>query len=246
MDDVESLERATLAAVPPREQQELSGWLLGLDDGTVGRSHSAAPLVHRAPEDTGVLDAIAQRYRAAGLSPLFRLPRVASFDAVRLALQGRGFAPSKPTLVQIGSSEAMAQLPGAMRVSLDASPTDRWAEVFLGEGFDPVDGASRLAILRRARESVFASVEVEGRLAAVGSACFAHGWCGVHGMRTLPAFRGRGLAASILAALANQARRRGLTRAYLQVEAANEKAQALYRRAGFETAWAYEYWREEA
>lgn len=35
----------------------------------------------------------------------------------------------------------------------------------------------------------------------------------------------------------------GMARVFLQVEAGNTAAQALYRRAGFETAWSYVYWR---
>jgi len=34
-----------------------------------------------------------------------------------------------------------------------------------------------------------------------------------------------------------------MARVFLQVEAGNTAAQALYRRAGFETAWSYMYWR---
>ena len=65
-------------------------------------------------------------------------------------------------------------------------------------------------------------------------------------MRTDQAHRGRGLAGRVLAALADEAARRDLDRTFLQVEANNLAAQALYRRAGFTTAWAYEYWSFEA
>jgi ribosomal protein S18 acetylase RimI-like enzyme len=240
--DVENLERATLAAVPPSAQVEVAGWLVGLDSGTVGRSHSAAPLSHESPR-TALLPVIAGHYRAAGLPAIFRLPVIDAFEPVRAALRDRGFAGSKRTLVQVGSVDAMAALADGHGVGIEPSPTAGWGDVFLGEGFDPVDGASRLAILRRATSSVFASIESDGRVAAVGSACFSHGWCGVHGMRTAPAYRGRGMASRILAALAAQAHGRGISRVYLQVEAENAKAQALYRRGGFQTAWAYEYWK---
>ena len=53
---------------------------------------------------------------------------------------------------------------------------------------------------------------------------------------------GQGLARQILSALGREARRRGLERAFLQVEAANTGARALYRRAGFQSAWDYAYW----
>jgi hypothetical protein len=40
--DVEAIERATVAAVSPEAVEELDGWLLAFDTGTVGRAKSAA------------------------------------------------------------------------------------------------------------------------------------------------------------------------------------------------------------
>jgi GNAT superfamily N-acetyltransferase len=242
--DVQAIERATLAAVPPRVQEEIEGWLLGLDDGTVGRACSAVPLAHVAAAE-GIHVQIAARYRARGLAPMFRIARDPCFDDLRRELASAGYAGAKPTLVQLGTVEGMSGLPVMAEVRLSDQPDDAWSAVFLGEGFDPVDAASRLGILRRARQSVFASAWLSGEVVAVGSACFSQGWCGVHGMRTLPRWRGRGLAGAILASLAQEATRRGVVRAFLQVEQGNAAAQSLYARAGFATAWAYEYWRAD-
>ncbi len=244
-DDIESIERATLAAVPPEAADQIGDWLLALDPGTVGRAHSAAPL-HHCPPDLGVVPVIEARYAAQGRPTVFRLPCTGSFDAMRDLLRGRQFSTSKPSLVQTGSTNAMSAFSDRTGVDLSAEPGDAWAAVFLGEGFDPVDGACRVGVLSRSRSSVYASVSADGRTVAVGAACFSHGWVGVHGMRTLPGYRGRGMAGGILAAFGRLAMQRGVQRTYLQVEAANNGAQALYRRAGFTTAWAYEYWRAGA
>ena len=123
------------------------------------------------------------------------------------------------------------------------APDAAWTALFLGEGFDPVDGASRVRTLSRAQDSVYASVRAQGQVLAVGVAAFGHGWASVHGMRTAPACRGQGLAGRVLAGLAEAALQRRMARVFLQVDAANTAAQALYRRAGFATAWCYEYWR---
>jgi GNAT superfamily N-acetyltransferase len=242
-DDVAAIERATLAAVPPAVQEEIEGWLIGLDPGTVGRAASAVPLVH-APAAAGIRREIESRYRAHGLAPRFRLAQVAAFDGLREELQAAGYQPRDPTRVQVGLVQDIVGLKAApVEVTLADEPDEGWAELFLGGGFEPVDAASRLGILRRARHSVFASVRIDGRTCAVGSACFSHGWCGLHAMRTAPAARGRGLASAILVALAREAAQRGFSRAMLQVEAGNETARSLYRRAGFGDAWIYEYWR---
>lgn len=239
--DIEALERATLAAVPPRAMREQDGWLLPLDEGTVGRAHSAVPLRHEAPRP-GLLDAVERCYREAGLKPMIRLACVPCFDALRHELRVGGYSAFKPTWTQTARCADVAGAVPAAAVRIAGAIDDDWAGVFLGEGFDPVDGASRLAILRRARDAVFASVQLQGEVAAVGSACFAQGWCGIHGMRTAPAWRGRGLAASILGALAREAQSRGIARAFLQVDETNAPARSLYARAGFGAAWRYEYW----
>jgi GNAT superfamily N-acetyltransferase len=240
--DTDAIERATLAAVPPRMVEEAEGFLLGLDRGTVGRARSAVPLRHVAPP-AGAVARLESRYALHRLPALFRVPRSACFDAFRSELSAAGYSASKPTLTLVGRASDMEALGGSGDVEIAARPDADWAAVFLGEGFDPVDGASRLELLRRSESSVFAVVRVEGAVAAVGSACFSHGWCGVHGMRTAPGHRRRGLAVCLLAALGRQARSWGLDPVFLQVEESNTPALALYQRAGLATAWAYEYWR---
>ena len=212
--------------------------------GTVGRAHSAVPLHHEMP-DLAVLPLIEARYRAHGLAPVFRLPSVTAFDTFRGELRERGFAEAKSTLVMLGTPAAMALAADARGVELADAPGDDWARVYLGEGFDAVDGASRVRLLRRAREAVYASLRepADGDVvAAVGCACLSHGLASVHGMRTRPAFRGRGLARRLLPAMGNEALRRGIGQAFLQVETGNDAARALYARCGFEAAWRYAYW----
>ncbi len=240
--DVEGLERATAAAVSPEAVEELDGWLLAFDGGSVNRAKSAAPLVHTACHEA-VVGKIAARYAAHGFAPLFRLPTLACFDGVRRVLTLRGYSAERPTLVQLGSVRVMRAAFTQPPAEIAAAPDAAWAALFMGDGFDPVDGACRVAKLGRAPGSLYASAREAGATVAAGAAAFSHGWMSVHGMRTAPAFRGRGLAGRVLAALAEAGLQRGLERVFLQVEAGNAPALALYQRAGFATAWCYEYWR---
>jgi N-acetylglutamate synthase len=114
--------------------------------------------------------------------------------------------------------------------------------VFLGEGFDPADGAHRIAALTRSPDAVYGAAGECGETQAVGVMSFGAGWAGIHGMRTAPTHRRKGLASSILAALGRAAQARGAERVLLQVEEANP-ARAIYRRAGFTPIWRYHYWR---
>lgn len=241
--EIESIERATLAAVSPEAVEELEGWLLPYDGGTVSRAHSAVPLCHAA-FDIGMVEQIEARYQARGLRAVFRLANKTCFDGLRQELARRGYQAGKPVLVQVATAKAMRETSSATPAETADTPDAAWAALFLAEGFDPVDGASRVKALSRAHGSVYASVRENGTTVAAGAGAFSHGWASVHGMRTDQAFRGRGLAGRVLAGIADVALRRSIARVFLQVEDVNAPALALYRRAGFETAWSYDYWRK--
>ena len=76
----------------------------------------------------------------------------------------------------------------------------------------------------------------------MGVVTFGHGWAGIHGMRTSIDRRGAGFASRLLALFGAAAQARQVDRMFLQVEE-NNPAQNLYRRAGFDEAWRYRYWR---
>lgn len=240
---IESIERATLQAVAPEVVDALPGWLLPMDRGTVGRARSAVPLHHGA-HDISLLPAILARYAALGFEPCLRLPDQPAFQPWFDALTQRGWRREQPTLTMTGEVQSLLTLPpGSPPAELDSAPDAGWMTMFLGEGLDPTDGASRSRSLSRATGTLFASVREQGQTVACGAASFGHGWLGVHGMRTAAARRGDGLAGRILHAMATEASRRGLAGVFLQVDASNLPAQALYRRAGLTLAWPYAYWR---
>lgn len=241
--DIEAIERATITAVAPERVDALDGWLLPLDTGTVGRAHSAVPLHHGAHAPS-LIDPITQRYRDAGLRPVFRLPDVPGFEAWWPVLADRGFRREQPTLTQTGALDGLLALASdAEGVSLDPRPDAAWMAMFLGEGLDPVDGASRSRALARAQGTLFASLREEGQTLACGAASYAQGWLSMHGLRTAASQRGRGLAGRMIRAMALEAQCLGISRAFLQVDGSNAPALALYRRAGMSTAWSYAYWR---
>lgn len=240
--EVEAIERATVAAVAPRALAEIGGWIVAMDPGTIRRAASAAPLRHDLPGDAAVLDAVEAAFASHGMSPAFRLADDPRLEAVRAELARRGYGFEQPTLVKVARTDVMRGVSAAEPAMVMETPDAGWAAVFTGEGFDPVDGANRVAALTRSPDAAYGAVREGERTLAVGVAAFGQGWASVHGMRTDKARRGEGLAGRVLAGLADAAKARGVERVFLQVEEANAPARALYRRAGFERAWRYLYW----
>ncbi len=237
--DIENLERSTVSGVAPAKTVEIGGWLVALDDGAIGRAKSAVPLRH----DLGpsALSEIEAAYWTEGLTPMFRVADKPGLRAVRDALTDRGYGFGKATIVEVGNVDRLAAVRDTPGELIEAPDAD-WGSVFLGPGFDPEDGAGRVAALSRSPDAMYGCVREGGRTVAVGCVTFGHGWAGIHGMRTDAECRGRGLASQVLAALGRAAQARGIDRIFLQVEEDNRDARSLYRKCGFTPVWPYRYW----
>ncbi|MDO9432725.1 MAG: GNAT family N-acetyltransferase [Phenylobacterium sp.] len=240
--DVEAIERATAAAVTPREVLEIGDWLVTLDPGTIRRANSAVPLRHGLRCDVAVLDEIEAAYAARDLKPAFRIADAPGLEDIRTELARRGYLSEQPTLVKTGAALDMIAGARGEPAPVERAPGPGWAAVFTSEGFDPADGANRVAALSRSADAVYGGISEGERTIAVGVAAFGHGWASVHGMRTDLARRGEGLAGRVLAGLGAAAQARGIDRVFLQVEEGNAGARSLYRGVGFERAWRYLYW----
>jgi N-acetylglutamate synthase len=243
--DIEAIERCTIAAVAPQSVRALPGWLLPMDSGSIGRAHSAVPLSHGAAcADLQFIGPIMAQYAQHGRQAKFRLPDIPACAPFIAALQQLGYTPAFPTLMQVGTASGMRALATLTSAQMADTPDEDWIKVFAKGGQPSADDLGRVANFRRGAGAVFASVRSpqDGAVAAGGAAAFGHGWACIHGVNTLASYRGQGLAGQVLAGLANEALERGVDKVMLQVEEDNTSALALYRRAGFSTAWKYVYW----
>ncbi|MFF8815297.1 GNAT family N-acetyltransferase [Streptomyces pactum] len=79
--------------------------------------------------------------------------------------------------------------------------------------------------------------------AAIGRCVVDGRWAGFTAVEVAPESRRQGLATEVMAALARQALAEGASAAYLQVEADNDGARALYDGMGFRRHHTYHHWR---
>ena len=199
------------------------------------------PLTHAAPE-LSVLRKIEATYASRACPVMLRIPVLPTFESFRHHLAEAGYREHTITEVQVAHAASVRAVSDGAPAEVLAAPTDAWASVFLGEGFDPLDGASRVRKLGQAAGSLFATLLQDDCPVAAGAAAFSHGWASIHGMRTAQDRRGRGLAGRVLATLAAAAIARDYQTMFLQVATENAPAKSLYKRAGFTQVWSYSYW----
>lgn len=88
-----------------------------------------------------------------------------------------------------------------------------------------------------------AGSEAAGEAVAIGRCVVDGRWAGFTAVEVAPAYRRRGLASAVMAALASKALAEGASAAYLQVETDNAGAHALYDQLGFRPHHSYHHWR---
>lgn len=241
MIDPASLEAVADDAWPALERARLGGWRLNATSGWSMRINACWPLGAPEPDVEAAISAVEAFYDQRGLPPRFKLADGAIIPSdLAQCLARRGYAAAKETLVMTGPALGAAE----DDVTLTPHPDPAFEAVFIASAAGNVaDAAERLSTLARIPAPArFARLDREGRPAAIGASAITDGWVGVFGMRTDPAQRRQGLARRLLLAMLAEASRLGARQAYLQVEADNGPAIALYRGLGFETAYAYRYW----
>ena len=238
-----TLERVAAQALRAVDTEQLGGWLLRADHGFTRRANSVLPVGQLGLPLDEALTRAHDWYAARDLPLRIALPT----EARRLldAELGERWWPSEVESYVMAARLDHLAVTGtpAADVALDDVPDDAWLALYRdGEG---VGDAAR-GLLVRHDQVVFASVRDGGRTLATGRGVVDDGWLGVSGVEVAADARRRGLASAVMAALWAWGRERGATRSYLQVEAANAAAVAMYGGQGYWVHHDYRYRTEPA
>ncbi len=249
MSDATLLERLILEAWPARERAALHGWTLLADAGVTGRVNAIAPLAFDGADLDSAIDAAVAWQATRRSAPCFRIADgVCAPPDLPERLAQRGWGPHTPTLVMTAPiNEARAALTtatAARDILLTPHLLPAIEAIIRETAASAAEYAERRAIADRTPQPRrFALLERDGGAAATGLCVIVGDHAAIFLMRTHPAHRRQGLARAILSALLDWAHTEGAMHAFLQVEAANAPAIALYRDAAFEPAYSYRYWR---
>jgi N-acetylglutamate synthase len=254
MQTVTDLERVAAAHWRGTEEEWLGDWLLRAAGGFTGRANSALPLGDPGLPLDDALAVVTRWYRERGLPPMIAVP--VPLDAgVPGEADGMGRAldehlacrswPVRPGPAFVMVADLPLAIPadgltGGRAVQISAEPDDAWAARYHYRGQDHLPPVAR-QVLTSAREQAFVSVRDGHDVLAIARLSIADGWAGLTAVEVHPGHRRQGLGVVITAASCEVAGRRGISSVFLQVEADNAPAQALYKRLGFTYSHRYHY-----
>ncbi len=245
MNDVDPIriEEAGLNALQTQRQLFYDGWLLRVSPGTAKRARSVnAHFGSTLSVDTKIRHC-ERVYAMHALPTLFRVTPFAHPSGLDDALDANGYGMFQPTYVQLAPLERAPEVPAERSIELVAPTIETFVdEVTALRGSTIEQRAAHFERLACTPLSVRALVaRCDGRTIACGQVALDGTLAGIYDMVTDAAFRGRGAATQIVAELLSWAWQHGATHAYLQVDAENAAALAVYRKFGFATAYVYHY-----
>ncbi len=238
------IEDASLNASAPPQQRWVDGWLLRLSPGKAQRARSINAVADGHLPLAERLALCHAEFQAARLPTLVRLTpfsRPAGLDAYLASL---GYTRHDDSLVM-----ACDKLP----ITTEEFPPDLGLQTVSSEAYAHIVGEFRGSPLA-AREAHRQRLEHSpvpyqghvlrhsgGEVVACAQVAMESGMAGLYDVFTAPAWRGRGLSRKLCAALLRQAQAQGAHLGYLQVDALNAPAQAVYFKLGFRDAYSYHY-----
>jgi len=234
------LEDLTLSAWPALKTLHHDGWVLRFGGGQTGRANSVNAVRPGDRPLAELVDLADAAYPAQGLDPLFRITPLCP-PALVGELDRRGYVLENSSIVQVLDDLADTVADPAVRMTHAAS--EDWIDAYARiAALAPPRRAALAGILAAiAPMTLYARVEVDGRIAAVALGVVDRGHVGIYDVATAPDHRGRGLARRTVATILAAARDRGAHAAYLQVADINAPALALYGRLGFREVYRYHY-----
>lgn len=238
------LARATARAWQPPESERLGEWTLRAAGGFTRRANSALPLGDPGLPLDAALDRVRDWYAAREL-PAYVQAATGAADTQELLcaeLERRDWRREVSAEVRIAALAPIGDLDADVdAVRLDRSFDEDWLRRYQRSG-EP--GPQVLKVLGSGPSVWFASVPGTGDIPAAIGRCVVDGrWAGFMAVEVDPAHRRRGLATSVMTALARRALDEGASAAWLQVEADNGGARALYDGMGFAVHHHYHHYR---
>jgi GNAT superfamily N-acetyltransferase len=241
--DICRMEELSMNAWPALRQAFHDGWVLRFADGYTGRANSVHPIYDGKLDVAAKLEFCRRRYAHMGLPLQFRLTAAAQPAGLDETLERLAFRAFNRTSVRVKdlSPHDETAADDAHTAGTERR-TEAWTDAvtrFLS--LSPRQAITLAAILdHQTSLAHFATVYESGEPVACGLAVLDEDWVGLFDIVTREDRRRRGYGGRVVRHLVGWARRRGATRAYLQVMLHNPPALRLYERLGFREA--YQYW----
>lgn len=239
------IEDAGLNASAPPQQRWMDGWLLRFSPGKAKRARCVNAVAAGRLTARDKLDLAQAVFDEAGLPLIVRITPFTLPTGLDDVLESLGFQRFDDTRVMVLQDLPQAAPPPQRLAGVSVQPVglEHFAQLVGALRESPL--SQRQAHAQRLVNSPvpFTAFELkrDGEILACGQLALEGDLVGLYDVFTSPKARSEGLAKQVCAHMLATAAARGARHAYLQVDAENLAARAVYQRLGFSDGYRYHY-----
>jgi GNAT superfamily N-acetyltransferase len=235
------IEEAGLNSWPALQQLLFDGWIIRFAQGYTKRANSATPLYPSLVPAAEKIVQCEHFFEQQHLPATFRLPSFsAESQELEQELAQRGYRYLDRTLVM---TARMLSGAAANNPVWRALPLADWFPIYarFSDHYSDLQHLHRKLLENISSPLVYAALYQQDIPIACGLGVLEHELFGLFDIVTDPAQRRKGYATQLVAGLLDWGSQRGAQYAYLQVVDANQAAQQLYAKFGFQQCYYYWY-----
>ena len=239
-DLIQMIETLSFKALPALEQIEYDGWVLRYANGYTRRANSVNP-VYEAIDDTELKIHMCETFYARKNRPtIFKMTDAVYPPDLDIILAENEYEKEAETYVYTLSLEGQGKLNDQVRIDTDLS--EAWVNHFAELNQIPAEHKQTLEQMLPMIPSQcgFVNLLENGEVIGVALGVVDGEWMGIFDVVVHPDHRGQGYGRIMMEALIAWGIGQGASDAYLQVQADNMLATALYHSLGF--VHQYTYW----
>ena len=251
--DIKTIEDLSLNAWPSHQMQVYDGWILRFSYFYTHRTNSVeqiGPSILPFEEKVSYCEQIYQRWQTPCI---FKITPLCD-PALESLLIKKGYHTEHRTEVMVLDLNNVKTDPASTPdINIEETPYKKlhiqhsisldWINGLfdLKQTTDPIHRKIVPSMYAAIPKDVIAvSIRDNGRIIGTGLGILDRDYIGIYAIHVEEEYRGRHYASAIVGTLLSEGKKKGATRAYLQVVSGNQPAIALYRKAGFRKL--YTYW----
>jgi N-acetylglutamate synthase len=238
---ITTIEELSINAWPALQTLLYDGWVLRFANGYTRRANSINPLYPGGQDIQEKVAFCEQLYRSQGLPVVYKITAESHPTGLDAVLQAHGYLEDAHTSVQLLDLNTFSA-GSAPDVHLTTGKPDAWLPDYfrISELSHERQMTLRQMLQLLLPNTCFASVQVNGQVAACGMGVYQAGFIGLYDIITDVKLRRQGYGYQLIQQILAWGKDQGAHMAYLQVMLNNPPALNLYARLGFVET--YRYW----
>lgn len=238
---IQTIETLSFKALPALEQIEYDGWILRYANGYTRRANSVNP-VYAAGDDVELKIHMCESFYARKNHPtIYKMTDAVYPPDLDAILADQDYRKEAETYVYTMSLIGRGNASDRVRIDTDLSAT--WINHFaeLNQISDQHKTTLQQMLPLILTQCGFVNLMADGEVIGVALGVIDGDWMGIYDVVVHPDHRGLGYGRMMMEALFDWGIQQGASDSYLQVQANNTIATALYRSLGFDHQYVYWY-----